>query len=207
MAPASFRLDTLAANLIERLEPVRRAHLDAPETARAMIEKTTKEIADNVARECRAVVGDEVQARRIETESRATFLPRYARLAIEQNKVERREAITPGNVVMQRFLPLLMGFVGANLMMRLAPGPWELVFYLMPLLALFWPEWIGAWARRRYRTELQDLADDLGQLQEADERLSPASVPDAVSRELDELEGMKADSATRQRAAANREKE
>ena len=202
MAPASFRLDTLAANLIERLEPVRRAHLDAPDAARAAIQKTTKEVADNVARECRAVMGDEVQARRIETEAVDTFLPRYARLAVEQNKVERREAITPANIVLQRLLPLLFGVFGSGFMMRIAPGPWEIAFLLIPLLALFWPEWIGAWARRRYRTELQDLADDLGQLQDADERLSPGTaVQEDMTREIDALDAIR-----KRQGASQREK-
>ncbi|MSP56737.1 MAG: hypothetical protein EXR69_14220 [Myxococcales bacterium] len=198
MAPASFRLDTLAANLIERLEPVRRAYVDSPEAAREVMLKTTEEIADNVARECRAVMGDEVQARRIETEAVATFLPRYVRLAIEQNRVERWEAITPLNVMMQRLIPLLLGLFGAGLMMRLVAGRWDLVFYVIPLLALFWPEWIGAWARRRYRAELQELANDLGQLQDADERLSPGV-------EVAEVGPMKAERA-RRRPASNHEK-
>ncbi len=192
MAPSSFRLDTLAANLIERLEPVRRAHLDAPELARASIEKTTREIADNVARECRGVMGDEAQARRIETEAVETFLPRYARLAVEQNKVERREAITPQNLILQRLLPLLFGMFASRVMMEIAPGPWDLAFYTLPMLGLFWPEWLGAFARRRYRNELQELADDLGQLQDADEKLSPTQhAGDPVSAELDALNTIK----------------
>lgn len=201
MAPASFRLDTLAANLIERLEPVRRAHLDAPDAARAAIQKTTRDIAENVARECRSVMGDEIQARRIETEAVETFLPRYARLAVEQNRVERREAITPVNVVVQRLLPLIGGMVASAVLLDAVPGPWDPAFFLLPLVALFGPEWIGAWARRRYRSELQDLADDLGQLQDADERLSPgAALPESITREVDALDAMK------KHAAAQREK-
>ena len=49
MAPPSFRLDTLAVNLIERLEPVRRAHLDDPARARAALERTTAQVAANGA--------------------------------------------------------------------------------------------------------------------------------------------------------------
>lgn len=192
MAPSSFRLDTLAANLIERLEPVRRAHLDAPDAARASIEKTTREIAENVARECREVLGDEAQARRIEAEAIETFLPRYVRLAVEQNKVERREAITPQNLILQRLFPLFFGMFASRVMMVLVPGPWEIAFYMVPLLALFWPEWLGAVARRRYRTELQELADDLGQLQDADERLSPSQhAVDPVSVEIAALDSIK----------------
>ncbi len=205
MAPASFRLDTLAANLIERLEPVRRAHLDSPDVARAAVQKTTREIADNVARECRSVMGDEVQARRIETESVETFMPRYARLAVEQNKVERREAITPVNIVVQRLLPLVAGLFVSSAMLEAAGGPWDPVFYLLPPLALFWPEWIGAWARRRYRIELQDLVDDLGQLQDADERLSPtAALADSAAGPVPVGDGDRARQA--QAVSSQREK-
>ena len=173
MAPPSFRLDTLAANLIERLEPVRRAHLDDPAATRSAIEATTAEIAKNVAGECRELMGDDTQAQRIERECAATFLPRYVRLAVEQNYAERRAALTPANLVLQRFLPLFAGMIAARVMMVLAPGPWDLTFALLPFFGLFWPEWLGMLARRRYRAELQALADDLGQLQDADERLAP----------------------------------
>ena len=164
MAPPSFRLDTLAANLIERLEPVRRAHLDDPAAARAAMESTTAEIAKNVAGECRGLMGDDAQATRIERESTGTFLPRYVRLALEQNRAERRASLTPSNLVLQRFLPLFAGMIAARVMMVLAPGPWDLAFNVLPFVGLFWPEWLGV---------LQALADDLGQLQDADERLAP----------------------------------
>ncbi len=192
MAPPSFRLDTLAATFIERLEPVRRAHLDNPEAARQAIERTLREAAENVAQECRAVVGDEAQARRIEKESVDTFLPRYLRLAVAQNMVERREAITPLNILVQRFLPLFLGLVSARVLSAILPGPWDIVFYMFPLLALFTPEWLGFFSRRRYTNELQELADDLGQVQDADEKLAPsADADDPVAQELAGLDEIK----------------
>lgn len=191
MAPSSFRLDTLAANLIERLEPVRRAHLDAPETARAAMERTTRELAGNVANECRNVLGDEAQAHRIEAEAVETFLPRYARIALEQNKVERREAITPSNLLVQRLVPLVFGIFASRFLAIAAPGPWDIAFFFVPLLALFWPEWLGALARRRYLAELQEIADDLGRLQDADEKLTPAPSEESLTAEVDALESIR----------------
>jgi hypothetical protein len=137
------------------------------------------------------VLGDEAQAHRIETEAVETFLPRYARIALEQNKVERREAITPANLVVQRLVPLIFGMFASRLMAVAAPGPWDIAFFLVPLLALFWPEWLGALARRRYLAELQDIADDLGRLQDADEKLTPAQGEESVNAEIDALEGIR----------------
>lgn len=203
MAPPSFRLDTLAANLIERLEPVRRAHLDDPAAARAAMESTTAEIAKNVAGECRGLLGDDAQATRIERESTGTFLPRYVRLALEQNRAERRAALTPSNLVLQRFLPLFAGMLAARVMMVLAPGPWDLAFNVLPFVALFWPEWLGVLARRRYQAELQALADDLGQLQDADERLAPTlPIPDRPTA----APNARAESTPNHAAASQRER-
>lgn len=173
MAPPSFRLDTLAVNLIERLEPVRRAHLDDPTRARAALERTTAQIAANVAQECRALLGDDAQARRIEQEAVDTFLPRYARLALEQNRAEHRTALTPLNVVTQRLAPVFALLVAGAVLSEVLPGPWDVAFDFLPFIGLFGPELLSAAARRHYRGELQALADDLGQLQDADERLAP----------------------------------
>lgn len=197
MAPPSFRLDTLAVNLVERLEPVRRAHLDDPEKAKAAIEATTGEMAANVATECRSVMGDTAQAERIEREAIATFLPRYTRLAIAQNAAERREALTPVNILLQRILPLFAGFFLARFLSALAPGPWDIAFFSLPFLGLFWPEWLGLLARRRHESELQTLADDLGQLQDADEKLSP--VKDPLAEEREHLDHIKQKHSQRER--------
>lgn len=177
MAPPSFRLDTLAVNLIERLEPVRRAHLDDPGRARAALERTTSQIAANVAQECRQLLGDDAQARRIEQEAVDTFLPRYARLALDQNRAEQRTALTPVNVLAQRLAPVLGALIAGRVLAALAPGPWDVLFVALPFLGLFGPELLSVAARRRYRAELQALADDLGRLQDADERLTPTLAP------------------------------
>lgn len=199
MALPSFRLDNLAANLIERLEPVRRAHLDNAEGARHAIESTTRDVAANVARECLAAMGDQPQAERIEREAINTFLPRYMRLALAQNLAERREALTPTNIALQRLLPLVFGFFMARFLTVLAPGPWDIAFFTLPFFGLFWPEWLGMLARRRHTSELQNLADDLGRLQDADELLAPVLSRDPVAEERAHLDAIKQKHVTREK--------
>lgn len=181
MAPSSYRLDTLAATLVARLEAVRRAHTDAPEAAAAAIRAAAVEATAAVAAECRSTLGDEAQARFLEREVEATFLPRYTRLALEQNQDEARLRL--GGLVGQvggRLVAVPVGLLGMLLLNRLAPGPWDVAFLALPPAMLFWPDLLGTLWRRRFAAQLQELADDLGKLQEAHDKLAPVDVPEAL---------------------------
>jgi len=177
MVPASFRLDTLAATLVGRLEAVRRAHLDNPQTATEAIARATREVVAALAAECRDALGDEAQARRIEREGIETFLPRYTRLALAQNADEAR--LSTGGVFGQiafRLAAAAVGFVVGAVLARIVPGPLDLLWYLAAPAALFGPELLTSIWRRRFAGQLQELTDDLGRVQEADDQL--VAVPD-----------------------------
>lgn len=179
MAPPSFRLDHLAVLFIERLEAARRAHLDDPEAAAAAIRATTAELVAAQAEECRSMLGDAHQAALIEKEGLDSFLPRYTRLALAQNADEARGyGLVLRDGLLSRAVVTLTLFALATVLVRVFPGPVDLVFYLLPIAAPVLPE-LRAWAaRRRYQAHLQELVDDLGRLQDAAERLAPPAAID-----------------------------
>lgn len=179
MAPSSYRLDTLAATLIARLEAVRRAHVSDPAAAEAAVEAATREVVARVAAECRETLGDEAQARLLEREGPGTFLPRYTALALEQNRDERK--LGSGGIVGQvvvRAAGVAVGLAASLLLVRVLHGPWDLVYFLLPPAMVFWPDLLLAVWRRRFAGQLQEVVDDLGKLQDAHEQLAPASDPE-----------------------------
>lgn len=183
MSPPSYRLDHLAVLLIERLEATRRAHLTDPIATEQALRRVTTDLVAGQAAECREVLGDEAQARRIETEALQTFLPRYTRIALAQNREEARGygIVFPDHLLGRAAASLVMLIV-ATILTRLFPNPFDLAFYLLPFVTPFLPE-LRAWnGRRRYEAELQAVADDLGRLQDADERLAPTATEPAEPR-------------------------
>lgn len=168
MAPASFRLDELAALLITRLEASRRAWIDDPERAAAEIKRITAEVAAGMAAECREMLGDEVQAARIEHEAIQNFAPRYTRLALAQNVAEGK-ADWP---LLVRILTVAAAVIGAGALEEL--GLW---IWLAPVLVTFFPEIQTAWSRRGYETRLQQIVTDLGAVQDSVDRLAVPPAP------------------------------
>lgn len=171
MSPASFRLESLAALLVTRLEASRRAWLDNPELAQTEIRRITAEVAAGMAQECRDVIGDEAQARRLEREAVEQFVPRYTRLALAQNKVESGQE----RGLVFRIATVVVSVVLAITLERLGLWVW-----LFPLLTLFFPELQTAWSRRAYQGQLQQIVTDLAQVQEASEQIpavAPAEAP------------------------------
>ncbi len=173
-APPSYRLDTLSVHLVSRLEATRRAHLDAPDAARVAFARVVEEAAAALARECREVLGDEEQARLLEREARESFLPRYTRMALAQNRVESKGfggVLGDGPIARVLATVLAVGF--AALLARYLPLPFavEGLLFLLAGMTPFAPEIRVAWTRRAWSGELQELADDLGRLQDAAETL------------------------------------
>jgi len=176
VAPPSFRLDTLAAALVGRLEASRGAWQGNDEAARAEIARIVEEGATAMARECRDTYGDNQQAHRLQEEALRTFLPRYTRLALEQNLRESRPFRFMAGQIAPRLLGVLLAFVVPLVIERRFPIVWPLLI-VMPLVALFWPEIHTFWSRRGYRDELQSLVDDMGRVQDAVELLPAPEDP------------------------------
>ncbi len=178
-APPTFRLDTLVVHLVTRLEATRRAHLDAPDEARAAFARVVEEGAAALARECREVLGDDVQARLLEREAEETFLPRYTRMALAQNDVEARGyGFVVGDGIVARVVATVLALVVATVLARFLPGHLKEVVLGLAALTPVVPELRLWWARRRWNAQLQELADDLGRVQDAAEAL-PTGVVDA----------------------------
>lgn len=167
MAPQSFRLETVAALLVQRLEASRLAWAGHPDKATAEIARIAAETARTVAHDCRETLGDEPQARRIEHEIAASFVPRYTRLAIAQNQREGGRFDSLGG----RALMLVGGLILALMLERFGLWVW-----VLPLLSLAWPDLQLAFARRGYRAELQQIVADMAELQEASEKIGEVRV-------------------------------
>lgn len=180
-APPTFRLDTLAVHLVARLEASRRAHLDDPEAARAAFGRVVAESAAALARECREVLGDEGQARLLEREARETFLPRYTRMALEQSVAEKRGyAFVFGAGPVARVVATVFALALAAFFSRYMPGFLRTLLFVTAASTPFIPEIRVWWARRHWNGQLQELADDLGRVQDAAELL-PHESPEASS--------------------------
>ncbi len=183
-APSSYRLDTLAVLLVGRLEATRRAHMDNTEAARAAFARVIAEGAEAVAQECREMLGDEVQARLLLREATETFLPRYTRLALAQNQVEARGygGLLPDGPI-GRIVATAIALVVATLSARILhlPVPIEMLIFFAAALTPVAPEIRVAWARRGWRGQLQELADDLGRVQDAAEALPHPTASIAAS--------------------------
>ncbi|MDP2309714.1 MAG: hypothetical protein Q8P18_27085 [Pseudomonadota bacterium] len=173
-APPSYRLDTLSVHLVSRLEATRRAHLDAPDAARAAFARVVQDTAAALARECREMVGDEEQARLLEREATETFLPRYTRMALAQNRIEARGFGGPfGDGPFARIVATVLAVAIAAVGARFLPPVAEGLLFLLAAITPIAPELRVAWTRRAWSRELQELADDLGRLQDAAESLPP----------------------------------
>lgn len=173
MSPSSFRLESLAALLVTRLEASRRAWLDDPALAEAEIRRISQEVASAMAQECREVLGDETQARRLEREAVEQFAPRYTRLALAQNKVESGQE----RGLVFRIVTVVVAVILATALERL--GLWVWVF---PLLTMFFPELQTAWSRRAYQGQLQQIVTDLAQVQDASEKVPAVQAVEPATR-------------------------
>lgn len=171
MSPPSYRLDTIAAQLIERLEGTRRAWVDRPDAAKEAVPRISAEAAAAWARECRAVMGDTAQAARLEREITDSFVPRYTRLAITQNAAEAKGYGVASSGIIARVLATACSIVISDVMVRVVREPFGLPFLVLPFFVLLFPEIRAAWLRRQYAAALQQVVDDLGRVQDAVDQL------------------------------------
>lgn len=175
----TYRLDTLAVNLIARLEPSRRAHIDDPARARQTFERIVREAGEALAAECLDTLGDADQAQRIQREAVDTFLPRYCALAVNQNRLESKGF---GEGIIQRIILTALAFFAALVASRILHSRIDLVFFALAALTPFAPELRLWWSRRAYRAKLQELSDDMGKIQSADLELARPTPPAIPAR-------------------------
>ena len=167
MPPAEYQLDTVAVNLIERMEGARRTWIDDPDAARDGFRRIADESLDSVIKEYEQVMGADGWGDILRREISETFLPRYARLAVAQNALEaaRFGAWRRGDPV-ARILLSVAAIVAVLVLRRLLMfHPITILFFLIVLVMPVMPELRGWYFRRQYTADLQSSVDDLERIQ------------------------------------------
>lgn len=174
MAPPSYRIDTVAVSLIERLEGARPTWAGDPTAAAEGFRRIAGEHVDAVLAERGELLGPEPEGEAMRREVLETFLPRYTRLAIDQNALEQAgyHAWRRGDPV-ARVVGTLVAIALVAALYRVLHHPLTLVFMLGAFLAPFAPDLRRAWYRRRYRAELQEVVDDMARIQASLEAAPP----------------------------------
>lgn len=191
MTVSSYRLDTVAVHLIERLEGARRSYQDRPAEAKVAFAGIADEELARIIAEHDDLMDDSGYGDRLRREVHETFLPRYVRLAADHNALEaagyhawrRGDPIARGATTLAALL-VALGVV------RTVHHPVALVVFAVVLLVPFLPEIRRGHHRRQYRRLLQEVVADLGRIQDrldayspelGLEDLAPPSVGDASS--------------------------
>jgi hypothetical protein len=172
MPPAEYQLDTVAVNLIERMEGSRRTWLDDPEAARAGFRRIAEESLDRVVAEYDGIMGDDGWGVVLRTEILETFLPRYTRIAVVHNALEAsRFGAWRGGDPLGRILVTVAALIAAMVLRRvLMFHPITYFFFLAAFLTPVMPEIRGWYHRRQYQQELQRTVNDLERIQRELER-------------------------------------
>ncbi len=175
MVAKSYRLDTVAVHLIERLEGARRSYLDRPEALDVAAARIVDEALAEVLSEMGDIYDDPTHAERLTREMRETFLPRWLKLAKLQNGLESErlgswESGGLGFRIVAFLVPLFIAFAAT----RALHSPLAALFFLPPFILPFLPE-VRTWQdSRRYQGELQAIVDDLDRIQQQLDAYQPA---------------------------------
>lgn len=173
MVPSDYRLDSVTARLIERLEGARPTHGVDPEAALAAFREAAEKHVEAAIAEYResALVEDPgPHAEFLRREVLGTALPRYHRLAVEMTRRERggfgfgplSEPLGRLGLVVVSVLVLWLG------LLRFA-GIWE----VWPVMALalslpLWPSITAGLYQRRYRLQLEAIVADMARIQDSE---------------------------------------
>ena len=174
MTVSSYRLDTVAVHLIERLEGARRSYQERPAEGEAAFARIAEEELGRIIAEHDDLMDDPGYGARLRREVHETFLPRYVRLAADHNALEvagyhawrRGDPIARGVTTLGALL-VALGFV------RTVHHPVALVAFAVVLLVPFLPEIRRGHHRRQYRRLLQEIVADLGRIQDRLDVYSP----------------------------------
>lgn len=182
MTVSSYRLDSVAVHLIERLEGARRSYQGRPAEAAAAFARIADEELDRIVAEHDDLFENPGYGERLRREVHETFLPRYVGLAADQTELE-----AAGYRAWRRGDPLARGAttLGSLLValgvVRTVHHPVALLVFAVVLLVPFLPEIRRGYHRRQYQRLLQQVVEDLARIQE---RLDAYS-PDLALEDLD----------------------
>ena len=176
MIPSEYKLDFIVARLIERLEGTRRS-FGPRESAEAhtAFERISKEYVAVAMGEFREVALDEqpdLHVIFVEREVQETFLPRYTRLAVQANATESKTLL--GGPVGRLFI----GILSLALLILLPRMNMTWLFYpSVPFLltAPFFPDVVRWLYRRKHRTGLEAIVQDMGTIQSRNNDYEPVS--------------------------------
>lgn len=184
MAPTSFRLDTLAVRLLAQLEAHRRTWRADPERASRELTKIAEDqVAAMVAEQADLGPGPRYAAA-VADRLQHTFMPRYERLALEQNALEEAGWKSwRGGDPIGRIVSGLVMLLLAVALTRLVRNPAVVVAYMGVVLVPLGPEIRALWHGWQYRRALQSIVDDLGNIQEELDRIDEVDLDRELARD------------------------
>ncbi|MCB9793678.1 MAG: hypothetical protein H6741_13230 [Alphaproteobacteria bacterium] len=166
MVTASYRLETVSAGIVERLEGARRSYAGRPEAFEALAERVCAEALERVQADYEELFGDDGHVGELRRELAETFLPRYLRLAAQQTALEERARGLWAGGLLARAGAFAAAMLAALVVSRLIRNPFVIAFYISAFLVPFLPELRRWWEGRSYLAELQAMIDDLARVQD-----------------------------------------
>ncbi len=165
MVPSDFRLDTVSVHLVERLEGARRSYVDRPEEATPAFRRIAEELVADAASEVQEYSDLPEYPVVLRREVLETFLPRYTRLALEHNALEKRRfgAWRQGDPI-ARLISTGAAVFAAAIFSRFMPSVFAAVAWLFVFLVALMPELRATWYRRLYKRDLQAVVDDMARI-------------------------------------------
>lgn len=210
MTVASYRIDQVCADLIERLEGARPTFALDEDAAVEAFRRIAAEHVDTVIAEHDAVLGTPGWGALLRREVMETFLPRYIRLALDHNQLEADgyHAWRKGDPV-SRLLLTFAALVVATAAYRLLHTPLTLGLFVLAFVVPFAPELRRGWHRRRYAALLQEVIDDMGRIQDSLDKAPPQVLGQRIAEAVAVEEGPAAAEEARRKAtmAAARQRE
>jgi hypothetical protein len=181
MVPGDYRLDTVTARLVERLEAVRPTFGNDPEAAYAAFREHAESHLNAAIAEFREMVPDEdpeEHAAFLRREILEIALPRFHKLAMSYSSASANNFGFGllGEPAGRIALFAISLFALVVIMPRLIEFPIAWPLLLFDLVLPFSPTIAAAIGRRRYAARLQELVADMGRIQDSERTYVSASV-------------------------------
>ncbi len=177
MTVSSYRLDTVALHLIDRLEGARPTYAGRPDDAAAAFARVAHDEIDRIVAEHDEVIGEPGVGAQLRREVLETFLPRYTRLAQHHTALEDAgyRAWRGGDPVARAVTTIAALLLTAGVV-RVVHHPVALVCVAAALLVPFLPELRRWYYRRQYASLLQEVVDDMARIQGRLDAYAPAEL-------------------------------